>query len=126
MRPTREGKRFLLSLVLIALAALNTGNNLMYLILAMMLAVLAISFLMLKINLSGLSLSVSLDQPVYARQEAEMVLTLTNAKRFISSYSLKIVLPKGMHGEGYFTSVPLNSSSKVTAEVRVQRWGVYT
>jgi uncharacterized protein (DUF58 family) len=112
-------------MVLIALAALNTGNNLMYLILAMMFAILAISYVFLKVNLKGLSLSVSLEQPVYARQSAEMNLTVTNTKRFISSYSLKIIFPNSMHGEGYVPSVLPGSKVMVPVEVTFRKRGIY-
>ena len=57
MRPTKEGKRFLLATLLIAVAAFNTGNNLIFLILAMMLSMILLSVVILRYNLKGLTLA---------------------------------------------------------------------
>ena len=51
---TREGRRFLIAVVLIGFAALNTGNNLIYLIFSMVLSISLISFPVALINLKGL------------------------------------------------------------------------
>ena len=66
MKSTREGKRFFLAAFMIALAAFNTGNNLIYLILSMMLAIFFLSIIVLKINMRKLVLKVYQDNPVYA------------------------------------------------------------
>jgi hypothetical protein len=66
MKTTPEGKRFLLATFLITVAAVNTGNNLIYLILSLMLSFILLSIVLLKINLSGLSLEVSINPPVFA------------------------------------------------------------
>jgi hypothetical protein len=59
MKLTREGKRFLLATILLTFAAFNTGNNLIYMILAMMFSIVIISAAALIINMKGLSLAVS-------------------------------------------------------------------
>ena len=46
IRPTSEGTKFLLFTFGIGLAAINTGNNLFYLLLAMMLSLIVISGLL--------------------------------------------------------------------------------
>ena len=58
MKITREGKRFILTTVLIGVAALNTGNNLIYLIFSLMLSFIALAIVLLRINLSGITLEV--------------------------------------------------------------------
>jgi len=42
----REGRRFLIAVVLIGFASFNTGNNLIYLIFSLMFSISLISFLL--------------------------------------------------------------------------------
>ena len=81
MKLTREGKRFLLAAVLIAVAAINTGNNLIYLILSLMLSFIALSWLILKLNLSGLVVEASIPGPVFAGEQVRIELRVHNIKR---------------------------------------------
>ena len=74
MKFTREGKRFFLATALIAVAAVNTGNNLIYLILSLMLSFTTLSYIILRINLSSLLLEVSFSGPVFAGEPARAVL----------------------------------------------------
>jgi uncharacterized protein (DUF58 family) len=126
VRATREGKRFLLSTFLIAVAAFNTGNNLMYLILAMMLAVLAVSYVLLGINLKGLSLAVAVNQPVFAGQGFRMDLSVKNGKSFPASWSLRVRLPGALKGEGYVTHAPASSTAHGHADVVFRNRGIYS
>ncbi len=89
MKLTREGKRFLLAAVLIAVAAVNTGNNLIYLILSLMLSFIVLSYLILRLNLAGLVLEVSPSGPVYAGEQISVELLVHNKKK-IPAYSVII------------------------------------
>jgi|Deesub1362A_J573_1020465.scaffolds.fasta_scaffold00027_141 uncharacterized protein (DUF58 family) len=126
MRPTREGKRFLLATFLIGVAAFNTGNNLIYLILAMMLSILVISVVVLNLNMRRLALSVSVRQPVFAKETARMNIAITNNKRLLPSYSLRIKLPSGLKGEGYIAHVPASATAEGHADVHFQKRGAYS
>lgn len=89
MKLTREGRRFLLAALLIAVAALNTGNNLIYLILSLMLSFVVISYLILRLNLAGLVLNVSVAGPVFAEEQVPIELLVYNNKK-IPVYSVII------------------------------------
>ncbi|MBI5848136.1 MAG: DUF58 domain-containing protein [Nitrospirae bacterium] len=93
MKLTREGKRFLLAAALIAVAAVNTGNNLIYLILSLMLSFLLLSYLILRLNLAGLLLEVSLAGPVFAEEEVCVDLLVHNGKK-IPAYSVLFSAPE--------------------------------
>lgn len=93
MKLTREGKRFLLAAALIAVAAVNTGNNLIYLILSLMLSFLVLSYLILRLNLEGLVLEVSVAGPVFAGEQTSLELLLKNNKKF-PVYSVIIAAPE--------------------------------
>jgi uncharacterized protein (DUF58 family) len=90
MKTTREGRRFILAALLIAIAAVNTGNNLIYLILSLMFSVAVLAVLLLKVNLWGLTMEVSFEEPVFAGETAYAAVIIRNGKRFIPSYSLRI------------------------------------
>jgi uncharacterized protein (DUF58 family) len=122
---TTEGRKFLLLTVLIAVASFNTGNNLIFLILSMMLSILAVSFIVLELNMRGLSLRVSVERPVFARQRSVLDLRISNGKRFLDSYSLRVGLPREMRGEGYVSFVPAGSSAGGRAGVYFGSRGVY-
>jgi uncharacterized protein (DUF58 family) len=125
MKLTREGRRFLLATVLLTFAAFNTGNNLIYLILAMMFSIVAISAAALIINMKGLSLAVSVRGPVFAGQAADLEISAENRKRFLSSYSLRVMLPEGMKGEGRVAQVAALSTTKAECRVFFEKRGIY-
>lgn len=64
---TREGVVFIGSVFVISIAALNTGNNLLFLILAAMLAAILVSGVVSRVVLGGLELDVLLPDHVFAR-----------------------------------------------------------
>lgn len=125
MKPTKEGKRFLLATLLIAVAAINTGNNLIYLVLAMMLSILVISIAVLDLNLRGLVLGLSIIQPVFAKSRSLLKVSLLNKKKFMPSYSIHVTFPEGI--EGQCTVPHVSSSSQVSAEIEgmFKRRGIF-
>lgn len=125
MKPTREGKRFLLATFLISVAAANTGNNLIYLILAMMLAILIISIAVLKINMRGLVPIFSAAQPIFARGSVILKVSLSNRKRLIPSYSIRINPPEEIEGYGIVPRVSPLSQSSADVDSVFKKRGVY-
>lgn len=90
MNITREGKRFMLATVLIAVAAVNTGNNLIYLIFSLMLSFILLAVVLLRMNLSRISLEVSIDHPVFAGEQTYASFTIKNSKKLIPAYSIRV------------------------------------
>ena len=125
MKLTREGKRFSLATALLALASLNTGNNLLYLIFAMMVAILILSFLILKLNMKGLLIRMHQGVPIFARTKEDIDITVINTKKFIPSYSLYIHFPKRIDGEVYFPRISARRELTVIARVVFTRRGIY-
>lgn len=122
---TREGKRFLVASLLIAVAAANTGNNLIYLMLSLMLSFLLLSLVFLKINLRGLSLDVSYDAPLFASEEGELTVKMRNGKRHISSYSVNCIVP-GAFRPAYFDRITPFGNEGKDIGVIFQRRGLYS
>jgi uncharacterized protein (DUF58 family) len=124
MKSTKEGKRFFLAAFMIALAAFNTGNNLIYLILSMMLAIFSLSIIVLKINMRKLVLNVYQNGPVYCDTPASIAMTMANKKR-IASRSVK-VMSSGITAEGiYFPLIAAHSEVTGSFQVIFRKRGVY-
>lgn len=124
MKTTREGKRFFLAALLIAVAAVNTGNNLIYLILALMLSFLLLSLLILRWNLSGLSLAITIQQPVFAGEQSSVTFSLSNEKKYIQTYSVN-VNSRDIGTAAYFPAVPPKTTLSQDERPVFARRGLY-
>jgi len=89
LRPTRQGWWYLATVIAVGLVATNTGNNLLYLILSMMLAGIVVSGLLSEQCLRGIALRRELAGPVLAGQPAFGRLLVRNRKRRLRSFSLR-------------------------------------
>ncbi len=124
MKTTREGKRFILATVLILVAAFNTGNNLIYLILSLMLSFLFLSVLILRVNLTGLEIDASADGPVFAGEETALNIRLRNRKRFFPCYSANVSCdPVGL--VSYFLHIPASGSAEKRATAIFRKRGLH-
>ena len=87
---TREGLVYLLLIAALVVAALNTGNNLLFIILACLLSGVVVSGLLSRIVLSEVELDLTLPEHLFAEQAVESRVTLANRKRFFPSFSLTV------------------------------------
>src|SRR3990172_479342 len=85
---TREGMYFIGFILILAIAGLNTGNNLLYLILSSLLAAILVSGVLSMAVLTRVDLDVQLPAHVFARQPAKAQIRLRNRKRILPSFSL--------------------------------------
>lgn len=88
---TRVGVIYVVTVVFIGIAALNTGNNLLYIIVAAMLAAIAVSGLASALVLRGLELEVRLPENVFAGQPIAGKIILRNRRRWLPSFSVNVV-----------------------------------
>lgn len=87
---TLEGK-FLIGITLgVGFAAINTGNNLLYLILGMLLSLMIVSGILSELTLRGLLVEREGIDPLTAGHEGLMKLRLSNEKRMFSSFSVEL------------------------------------
>jgi uncharacterized protein (DUF58 family) len=89
-RPTKEGITFLGLTFFVGFAALNTGNNLLYLIFGMMLSFIAASGIMSMINLSGIEIKINPPEDAFALTLTPFRFSVRNLKILVPSYSLTI------------------------------------
>jgi len=104
LRVTPEGTKFLLLTLAIGLAALNTGNNLLYLLLAMMLSLIVTSGILSERCLRHLLIRRVIPEQLMANRPATMTVSLTNHQPTASSFSLRVmdvmagtVVDRGIH-----------------------------
>jgi uncharacterized protein (DUF58 family) len=104
---TREGWVFILLVLLLVAAGLNTGNNLLYLILASMLAALLVSGILSLAVLNGVEIELDIPEHVFARQPVDALVRLENLKRFFPSFSLTLAgTPRTSAADGSGGQIP--------------------
>jgi uncharacterized protein (DUF58 family) len=87
---TREGVLYILVIAVISIAGLNTGNNLLYIILASLLAGILVSGILSTVVLSDLELEFVLPEHVFAKQPFFSRLTVQNRKWVLPSFSIAL------------------------------------
>ena len=90
-RVTREGVVYLVGIFVVALAALNTGNNLLFMTLACLLAGILVSGIISQMVLSGVELRLDLPEHIFAGQPVLALAELVNHKQMLPSFSLRLV-----------------------------------
>jgi uncharacterized protein (DUF58 family) len=88
-RVTVEGWIYIVGVVLVALAALNTGNNLLFLILACLIASILMSGILSSITLAGVEMRLHLPDHIFAGQTVRASVELENEKLTLPSFSLR-------------------------------------
>lgn len=129
---TTGGVIFVVVLVIVALAAWNTGNNLLFLVFSIMLSTLFVSWAAARVTLRDLTVSARFPDHIFAAEPAEVLVTLKNEKRLLPSFSVLVEArgPAGLQNRdsrqrrpaflkrtlGYFTYVPHRAAAEQTIE----------
>jgi uncharacterized protein (DUF58 family) len=90
LRITREGWFFIAICLAIGLAAIRSGNNLLFLILGMMLGLMVASGILSELSLRGLSFHRVPPPAIHASRPFLMGISVTNLKRRIASFSIEV------------------------------------
>lgn len=88
---TRGGIIYALVTLVIAIAALNTGNNLLYIVVAAMLAAILVSGYGSALVLRYLELDIRLPEHVFAGRPVMGRIVLQNPRRWLPSFSVRVV-----------------------------------
>ena len=107
---TREGKYFVALTFGIGFAAINTGNNLLYLLLGMMLSLIVGSGVLSELSLRKLTVERKVPDRIFAGHPFLMGIALTNPKEKLPSFSIEveeeIVGGTPLEKKCYFLKVP--------------------
>ena len=90
LRFTREGKVFIGVTLGVGFAAINTGNNLLYLVLGLLLSLIVLSGILSEIALRGLEFRRKLPRRAFAGAPMLVEIEVRNSKRFAPSYSIEV------------------------------------
>ena len=86
-RVTKEGVVYLGGVFVVAMAALNTGNNLLFMVLACLLAGILISGIISQLVLSGIEVRLVLPEHIFAGRPVLALAEFINHKQRIPSFS---------------------------------------
>ena len=123
IRPTREGWWCLLAATGLGVAAVNTGNNLAYLLCSMLLAIITVSGALSDLDMRGLRLRLVPPDEVYAGRATLFVVALVNRKRWLASHSIDVVTPGGVPGVLHVARLPPGAERLGSVELRLPRRG---
>jgi len=90
LRPTRAGWTFFALTFGVGFAALNTGNNLLYLVLSLMLSFLVLSGVLSESALRGVAVRRRLPRELYAERDAWVGIEIHNTQRRVAAYALAV------------------------------------
>jgi len=90
LRPTLAGWLFFAITLGVGFAALNTGNNLMYLVLSLMLAFLLLSGVLSESSLRGIRVRRQLPRELYADFDNKIVLEISNKQRRVAAFAVVV------------------------------------
>jgi len=130
-RLTREGIIYLGAVFILVLAAVNTGNNLLFMILACTLAGILISGILSRVVLTGVELKFDMPEHIFAEQPVLAELELRNEKQTWPSFSLLVVgetkrsTAQVLTRPVYFPYIPRQSAARQKVELIFPKRGVY-
>jgi uncharacterized protein (DUF58 family) len=125
----REGVIFIILIFAIGLGAIFTGSNLLYLVLAMCMSLLVVSGILSELALKKITVKSTLPPTVYAGDYFAICLKITNAKKYLSSYCLRVSLVLSgrvpLEGEidAYFFHLPPKNNAVKNLLVKAEKRG---
>lgn len=122
VRLTRLGAGFLAFTFVIGFAALNTGNNSLYMVLAYMLGTLLTSGVVSRRGLRFVEASLSTPDEIWAGRAAVVHVTLLNRSRLTAVRDLVLVM-RGMDAPVLVARIDRSSAVTIPLEVRFPRRG---
>jgi uncharacterized protein (DUF58 family) len=132
-RVTREGWIYIGGVLIVAMAALNTGNNLLFLILASLIAVILMSGILSSITLSGVKMRLELPEHIFAGQPVRALVELENEKLTLPSFCLRVEAAKKKNSPPaalletpvYFPYLPKRDCVRQSVPITFARRGAY-
>jgi uncharacterized protein (DUF58 family) len=136
---TSGGGIFLVILLVVAFAAWNTGNNLLFLIFSLLCSTLFVGGVAARGSLRDLIVSARFPDHIFAGEAAPVIVTLRNAKRVLPSFSITVEArgPGESTADGrkrrrphfhkrplaYFTYVPHNAAAEQRVDQLFEKRG---
>jgi uncharacterized protein (DUF58 family) len=127
-RVTREGWIYFGSLAVVVFAAINTNNNLLYMVLSALLAVLLLSGFLSGVNFRGVDIRVRMPATCFVGESFPISIEVRNIKAVFPTFSLKLG-PADEHGAQfepvYLTCIRANETDSRVSFASLHRRGRY-
>lgn len=129
-RVTKGGVLFTLGMLLVGLGAVISADNLLFLILAAMMATVLVSGLVSRLCLAGLDLDFQVPEHVCAGRDVPGRLIVRNEKWVMPSFSIRVeAIPQSggpaLRTGVYFPLVKARAAMEATVDVRFPKRGAY-
>src|SRR5262245_12156549 len=117
------GLLFCALILIVTILALSSGNNLLYLVLAVLLSTMFISWIVSRLNLSRIKVAIRYPYHIFVGEEVPFEVAVTNSKWLIPTFSVTIgISEQSGHGRetaqvAYFPIIP----TKIFAQMRIRR-----
>lgn len=108
IRITRAGWFYILLTIFLGVSGINTGNNLIYLIVAAFLSFMGVSGFFGKRNISNIDVRIELPDEIYANTNVPVKITIMNKRRFLPAFLIRVYLS---HNEVLFPFVDVKSNA---------------
>ncbi len=128
LRFTREGNWFVFLAIAVGLAAVNTGNNLLYLLLAWLLSFIIASGVLSELTMRGLRVTRRPAPEVFAGQPFLMEIAVENTKAGLASFSIEVedlIDGRPLDKKCYFLKIPPGKTQRTSYRHTFSRRGRY-
>ncbi len=125
---TKAGWKFLGLTTVIGLAAVNTGNNLLYLVFGSMLSFITASGVLSELMLRKIRLERKFPKHIFAQQAAPVSVEIANRKKYIPSFFLLIedfTQEHRVEQRRFLLKIPAHSAETITYPVTFERRGLH-
>ncbi|MGE0130908.1 MAG: DUF58 domain-containing protein [Blastocatellales bacterium] len=135
------GLLFFALILLVTILSLSSGNNLLYLVLAALLATIFVSWVTSRLDLNRITVSVRFPNHIFVGESAPFDVTVTNRKRLLPAFSLTVALceelsapvkknakedaPANLAELVYLPIVPAKAQARARVERSFAKRGVY-
>lgn len=130
-------------ILVVAISAVSTGNNLLYMVLAALLSTMVVSGIASRLSIGNISVSLRFPDHIFAGEPTQLEVTLNNQKRLIPSFSLTVAATEQKDRRGqrkkakqscadlslgdlaHFAILPARSKAKARVTRTFEKRGVY-
>ena len=125
IRPTKTGLWFVVFALVVGLAGTNTGNNGLYMVLAVMLSMLGVSGILSRNNVRALRVVLEPPGELFAETPAAFAVTIENLGRRLPRWMLVLSLDEEVSSTVLFPYIPARGRRSITLEITPPRRGLY-
>jgi uncharacterized protein (DUF58 family) len=127
------GLVFCAVILTVMILAFSSGNNLLYLVLAVVLATMFVSWLASRLSLGGLTVSVRFPEHNFVDDAVPFDVTVINRRRLFPAFSLAVAIseqsssrhPRELTELAYFPIAPAGSQARMRIERSFAKRGIY-